>query len=418
MYRKYLSLAGLLSAGSIFTYCGTSHNILHLWGNSDYRPRPGHPEDLLNFTNFTPKTIKNFKENDSPNLIKVSFGPKHEAGLDDKGFIHIWPVHIANNVSLPEIDDNIREVKQLSKMGGFTEIKFTDHILFALNSKGEVWQWRFDLSEDPEPRKIPRLHDIVKIDTGRDHFAALDKEGYIWTMGDDSYGQCGIQSHNRSSIAPFLQLRYPNPVRILNLQGKAVDVACGKDHTVAAFDDGSVMGWGRNNKQQLGLILENDDKTLRQAIFEPYPIRPIEDKDVKKVVAGDYQTFYLVETRNGEHEVYGSGLNSRGQLGLGFVTHCTSVVKVQQLSNFVVNDSNTGAFKTVKFKQLECGGEHCIALMDVGAVYTWGGNENGEQGNKKRTIQDKPRLLKPYKNKEVISVNAGRKGTAIIWKKI
>jgi len=35
-----------------------------------------------------------------------------------------------------------------------------------------------------------------------------------------------------------------------------------------------------------------------------------------------------------------------------------------------------------------------MALFDVGTVYSWGGNEFGEQGNKKRILVDRPVLLK------------------------
>lgn len=33
------------------------------------------------------------------------------------------------------------------------------------------------------------LKDIVQIATGNDHFVALNKEGDVMTMGDDTYGK-------------------------------------------------------------------------------------------------------------------------------------------------------------------------------------------------------------------------------------
>jgi alpha-tubulin suppressor-like RCC1 family protein len=55
------------------------------------------------------------------------------------------------------------------------------------------------------------------------------------------------------------------------------------------------------------------------------------------------------------------------------------VAKIESLSNFVIQED--GKTKYVGVKQIECGTEHCMALMDVGAIYGWGGNEYGEQGN-------------------------------------
>ncbi|CAG9330535.1 unnamed protein product [Blepharisma stoltei] len=418
MHRGIFALAGALTAGSLFAYCAAPHSILHLWGNGIYDPRPGHPEDLLNFTNFTPRKIANFQDKSSPNLVKVSFGTTHEVGLDDKGDIYIWPIHIVNSVSLPEIDDHVRDVKKLSSGGNYTQLQWTKGILFALNKKGEVWEWRFDLQENPVARRIPRLKNIKKISTGYDHLVALDNEGHCWSMGDDTFGQCGQSFLNRTTNAPYLSLRYPNPMMIYNIEGKVIDIACGKQHTIALLEDGSVLGWGRNHKQQFGLFLESDNKTAKQVIYLPTEVNGSSDKKIVKIAAGDYFSLYVAETRTGEEEVYATGLNSRGQLGLGFLTHCTSFVKVQQLSNFVVTDPKNGKINPVKYSQLECGSEHCMALMDVGAVYIWGGNENGEQGNKKRTIQDKPRIMKYYIDKEVVSINCGQKGSAVIWKDI
>jgi hypothetical protein len=35
-----------------------------------------------------------------------------------------------------------------------------------------------------------------------DHLMAL-KSGEVWTMGDDTYGQCGMDNEKRSTFPPF-----------------------------------------------------------------------------------------------------------------------------------------------------------------------------------------------------------------------
>lgn len=403
---------GIGMVGLGYSVCAKPHNLLHMWGNGNYNPRPGHPEDLLNFTNFKPKLIRNFKPETSPNLKSIAFGENHEAAIDEKGDIYIWKRHIVNNVKLEEIDDMHRDVKLLQS-GSFTQLAFTKGILFAVNTKGEVWQWRFDKDPEPTARRIPGLSNIKKIAAGLDHFAALDNNGAVWTMGDDTFGQCGIESHFRQLTEPYLELRYPNPQKVTKLPKKAIDIACGRQHTLALLEDHTVFGWGRNHKHQLGSIDTRIGHAPAGVSYEPTKLRGIENKRVTKMASGDNFSIFVTEFDE-EEEVYGCGLNSRGQLGLGYLTHISDVIKIQNLSNFVV-ESSPGDLKPVKITQLSCGAEHCMALYDVGAVYIWGGNEHGEQGNQLRSMQDKPRLLKRYRDRTVESIHCGRRASAVLF---
>jgi alpha-tubulin suppressor-like RCC1 family protein len=41
----------------------------------------------------------------------------------------------------------------------------------------------------PTARQVKSLSDIMEFCTGEDHLAALDKQGRVFTMGDDTYGK-------------------------------------------------------------------------------------------------------------------------------------------------------------------------------------------------------------------------------------
>ena len=60
-------------------------------------------------------------------------------------------------------------------------------------------------------RKIASLSNIKQIACGTDHFAALDNDGRVFTMGDDTLGQCGIGEEGRSNAGPFFEKRVSNP---------------------------------------------------------------------------------------------------------------------------------------------------------------------------------------------------------------
>ena len=40
----------------------------------------------------------------------------------------------------------------------------------------------------PNARPVKSLSDIMEFCTGEDHLAALDRQGRVYTMGDDTYG--------------------------------------------------------------------------------------------------------------------------------------------------------------------------------------------------------------------------------------
>lgn len=60
-------------------------------------------------------------------------------------------------------------------------------------------------------RPISTLTNIKQIACGVDHFCALDNNGKVFTMGDDTLGQCGLGEDGRANAGPFFERRIPNP---------------------------------------------------------------------------------------------------------------------------------------------------------------------------------------------------------------
>jgi len=396
----------LLSSSLI---CAPPRPSLFEWGNGRYQPRPGHPDDILNFSNFQVRQVATFSRDKAPVVQTLAYGPTHTAVIDSKGDLYLSPLHHPNNVQLDDVNDSERVVALLQAGGKYKQAAFTRRgVLFALNEKGEVWQWRFDKDPEAKPRQIPTLKAVKQIATGADHFAAIDSEGHLYTMGDDTFGQCGIHTFGRTAREPYFELRYPNPTRVESLKGRVKEVACGSHHTLAVLESGEVRGWGRNDKRQIGPTEETLNKMPLAAIFEPVPILNLTTRRISKVAAGDSFSFFISEDR----EVYGCGLNTRGQLGLGYLNHTIEFTPVPSLTGFVVREGE--AEREVGIKELKCGAEHCLALLDVGAVYSWGGNEYGEQGNQRRVIADRPTLLKQFQGQRVSSVFVGTRCSAIL----
>lgn len=60
----------------------------------------------------------------------------------------------------------------------------------------------------------------------------------------------------------------------------------------------------------------------------------------------------------------------------------------------------------MRIQKIQCGKEHCMALLNVGALVVWGGNEKGQLGNKKRSFSENPLIVSRFKDREVIDIFA------------
>lgn len=102
---------------------------------------------------------------------------------------------------------------------------------------------------------------------------------------------------------------------------------------------------------------------------------------------------------NKDNTVWAWGDNSNNQLGLEDVelTDKMSVLNTDNINNVV---------------QLDAGENHTIALDELGIIYVWGENSNGQLGIKQPVV-DKPTVIRPINNR-VISVSAGGIYSAIV----
>jgi alpha-tubulin suppressor-like RCC1 family protein len=115
----------------------------------------------------------------------------------------------------------------------------------------------------------------------------------------------------------------------------------------------------------------------------------------------------------GGSEVFSMGCNLKGQLGVALVQHLKDVSKIESLSNYTMS-TPTEKDKKVTVEQLECGNNHCIALLNIGYVMEWGDNEYGQMGNKKRSLVNRPIIVKEFIGKKVKGVFASHNSSGVI----
>ncbi len=151
---------------------------------------------------------------------------------------------------------------------------------------------------------------FTDVAAGSGHALALDVNGTVFAWGRNDWGQLGDGSTAARS-EPFV-VPLPQGVR-------AISVAAGGRHSLAATSDGDVYSWGRNASGQLGVGTENSSRA-------PVKVRlPVGVKAVQ-VVAADEASYALTS----QGDVYAWGNNDGGQLGDGTYAERMTPVKAQR----------------------------------------------------------------------------------------
>lgn len=79
------------------------------------------------------------------------------------------------------------------------------------------------------------VSDVAKVACGRLHTAILTSDGRVLTFGTGKFGQLGHGERSNEAA----------PKVVSALSGKrVVDIACGKEHTVAVTSDGDLYAFG------------------------------------------------------------------------------------------------------------------------------------------------------------------------------
>jgi alpha-tubulin suppressor-like RCC1 family protein len=235
-----------------------------------------------------------------------------------------------------------------------------------------------------------------QISNGKNHTAAIKTDGTLWTWGDNSFGQLGVNDiTNRST-----------PVTTILGGTNWKSVGSGADHIVAIKTDGSLWSWGRNGTGQLGINVAANRSTPVTTLLG--------GNDWKSIQNNGYHTAAI--KTDGTLWTWGS--NTNGQLGVNNTTNrLTPVTTILGGTNWKSVDSSLfihiAAIKTdgslwiwgaggdgrlgvndttdrstpvttllggTNWKSVGCGRAHTAAIKTDGTLWTWGRNTEGQLG--------------------------------------
>ncbi|XP_070553640.1 E3 ubiquitin-protein ligase HERC2-like isoform X2 [Ptychodera flava] len=288
----------------------------------------------------------------------------------------------SDSVSTPTLLESIQHVvikKVAVNSGG-------KHCL-ALSQEGEVYSWgeaedgklgHGNRTQCDRPRVIESLRgkEVTDIAAGGAHSACITCSGDLYTWGKGRYGRLG---HGDSEDQPR-----PKLVEALK-DYRVIDVACGSGdaQTLCLTDDDCVWSWGDGDYGKLGRGGSDGCKT-------PQRIESLVGLGVCKVECGSQ--FSVALTKSGAVYTWGKGDYHR--LGHGTDDHVRRPRKV-------------AALQGKKCIHIATGSLHCVAVTDLGEVYTWGDNDEGQLGDGTTNAIQRPRLVTSLQGKKITHVACG-----------
>jgi len=232
-------------------------------------------------------------------------------------------------------------------LGTLIDIAMTTTDLYLLSERGEVYSWDFNPGSPPE--LVAGLSQITELDAGYGHVVALARDGGVWTLGHNNYGQLGNGTTTGSRA----------PVMVSGLQ-RVSSVAAGEYTSYAVMQDGTVRSWGRNRYGMLG----NGD-----SIDSSVPVTVANLYNVHQIAAGGMQTLAVML----DGTVYAWGWhNYIGNGGYNFDALPRMIIELSQVHS------------------VAAGGDHTLAIDTYGQIWGWGGNLYGKLGDGTNTERHQP----------------------------
>jgi len=109
------------------------------------------------------------------------------------------------------------------------------------------------------PITVPNLNNVVAIASGGYHNCGLLNDGRVKCWGSNERGQLGVGTTSSQGNWPLYDFSF-----VQGISG-AIAISAGIFHSCALLNTGGVKCWGDNSYNQLGIGLENNDYTAKEA---------------------------------------------------------------------------------------------------------------------------------------------------------
>ena len=303
------------------------------------------------------KSIKYFKENGI--IIKeVSIAEFHCLALDKKGKIFGWGGNLFNKLGrkfdVLEGIPNPIFIKEKIK-----SISCGDYHSCAINEEGFLYSWggggesynkgqcgHGTLKDIQKPKKveffIKNNIKIKRVSCGGYHTIVIANSDELFSFGKGIYGQCGYGQPEDTSIPKKVIFEEKQNIQYENNKAiNIIDIKCGGEHSLFLSSNNNVYTCGHGYLGQLGL---GNNKNINK----PTIVQSLTNKKIIEISAGWSHSLVL----SSEGNIYSTGCNKYGELGIGKDFNKYNYTWIKSLSN-------------LNIKHISAGGHHSWCLIDL-----------------------------------------------------
>ena len=314
-------------------------------------------------------------------IIDIAVGADHALALDKDGQVYAWGLNNYGQLGINYYTYNYSNVPILVKsLAGIEVIKVAaggDHTLaltsdgfvygFGKNNRGQLNSGAVNGNQHQDPALMRgvngngTLSGIVDIAAGSEHSMMLLGNGTVWTVGDNTNKQLGIESSGDGNT-------YSATIKEVTVPEDEVVTALSAGVYNSAFITANGNAYAWSNNQYYQALDDNAGDTVTT------PTKIVIDGEDSRVLDVQYGGSRSVSTHNAllteDGELYLWGAGDRGQIG-----NDAQPEKQNIPFKVTVNGSNSDIWG------VGVGGTNTSVILNDGYVYTWGSSDLGQIGD-------------------------------------
>ena len=259
-------------------------------------------------------------------FVQISSSKATDFSLGIRADGTLWGWGVNSNGQLGDGTTTFRRsMVQASAVTTWSRVSCGTAHAVAVRTDGTLWAWGLNSSGQVGDSSTTQRNSPVQVGTlaqlgvtktwvnavaGANHTVAVASDGTLWAWGNNSNGQTGQGSTTTTTYSTPVQ------VGVLTTWSTAVQsLSAGSDFTFAIKTDGTLWGWGLNSNTQLG----DGTGTLR-----PAPVQ-IGVATIWQAVAGESNSGFATRT---DGTLWAWGLNTSGQVGDSTLTSRSVPVQI------------------------------------------------------------------------------------------
>jgi alpha-tubulin suppressor-like RCC1 family protein len=265
-----LSEATAVSASSNYSLALLSNGTVESWGRNDGGQlgdgTATGPEECAGFAcSRTPVAVSGLSGVTA--ISSAGGGGGHSLALLSSGEVRAWgagesgqlgngsfkgsdvPVAVCAAGEKAPCARALTEVKAIAAGSNYSLAVLDDGTVVAWGENGSGQLGNGTTSSSPVPVAVTGLGGVTAVSAGKGQSLALLGSGEVRAWGANLYGQLGDGSSFGPEVCPGACSKTPVAVSGLS---EVTSISAGSFHGLALLKNGTVMGWGRNEKGQLG----------------------------------------------------------------------------------------------------------------------------------------------------------------------